>query len=236
MNSVSELIAVEVSIAIRDSQKRELIPDLEIGPIPIEIPQNSKHGDFACSLPLKLAGQMKMNPIEIAKIISDAISVEGPVGYVEPVLPGFINIFVNQTWILNQIDKLYRDPKDYFFQDIGDGELVQIEYVSANPTGRLHVAHARGAVLGSTLARLMTSVGYTVHQEYYLNDAGSQIDKFNASLDVRYRQLFGEQIELPEDSYPGQDIIDVSMEIRNTASWLNMLAEGTAEADSEIGS
>ena len=215
MQSVTELISVEVASAIKHAQNKTLLPDLETGPIPIERPQNSMHGDYACSLPLKLSKRMKMNPIEIAEIIVSDISVDGVIGYAEPVLPGFINVFINQIWLVNQIDELRRDPEEYFSQNIGKGELIQIEYVSANPTGRLHVAHARGAVLGSTLAKLMSLAGYNVHQEYYLNDSGSQIDKFHTSIDVRYRQLLGEPIELPEDAYPGQDIIDISTKIKD---------------------
>ncbi|GIS63801.1 MAG: hypothetical protein CM1200mP3_00490 [Chloroflexota bacterium] len=155
MQSLTELISQEVFIAIKNAQNKALLPDLETGPIPIERPQNPAHGDFACSLPLKLAKQMNMNPIEIADIITKVLSVDGVIGYAEPVLPGFINLFVNNNWILDQIDVLRQNPEEYFSQDIGEGELVQIEYVSANPTGRLHIAHARGAILGSTLANLI---------------------------------------------------------------------------------
>ena len=215
MQSLTELISQEVFIAIKNAQNKALLPDLETGPVPIERPQNPAHGDFACSLPLKLAKQMNMNPIEIADIITKVLSVDGVIGYAEPVLPGFINLFVNNNWILDQIDVLRQNPEEYFSQDIGEGELVQIEYVSANPTGRLHIAHARGAILGSTLANLMKLAGYNIHQEYYLNDSGSQINKFHTSIELRYRELLGESIEMPEDTYPGQDIIDISTKIKN---------------------
>ena len=110
------------------------------------------------------------------------------------------------------------DPESYGVTNAGKGKKIQVEYISANPTGRLHVAHARGAVIGSTLANVLKSAGFEVEQEYYLNDAGAQIDKFNRSLVARYMQSLGKDVELPEDSYPGEDVIAVAEKIRDSSS------------------
>ena len=154
-----------------------------------------------------------MSPMAIGKILSKHIPEQGIIGESQLAPPGFVNLKLDSKWLLSQIHQI-RDLKNSFGNlDVEKKKKIQIEYVSANPTGRLHIAHARGAVIGSALAKLLKAAGHTVEEEYYLNDAGNQIDKFNKSLLTRYKQIAGLEIDLPEDAYPGEDIIDVAKSV-----------------------
>tara|TARA_B100001123_G_scaffold449603_1_gene615619 strand:- start:4431 stop:6047 length:1617 start_codon:yes stop_codon:yes gene_type:complete len=189
------------------------LPRTNISDAAIERPQNTDHGDFATSLPLKLASDMKMSPMVIAEILSGHLPKESIISASQVAPPGFLNLTLDPKWLFSQIHLIRNSKTSYGNLNLSKRKKIQIEYVSANPTGRLHVAHARGAVIGSALANLLKAAGHTVEEEYYLNDAGNQIEKFNKSLLVRYKQIAGLDIELPEDSYPGEDISDVAKTI-----------------------
>ena len=218
MTTVPEILSASIKKAFEKAQQDNLVPAAEIGDIAVERPQNPEHGDYASSLPLKLAKPLKKNPIEIATVLAKYLKKDGIFEDVVVANPGFLNFVLSRKWLQDQVDQMLSDPESYGVTNAGKGKKIQVEYISANPTGRLHVAHARGAVIGSTLANVLKSAGFEVEQEYYLNDAGAQIDKFNRSLAARYMQSLGNDVELPEDSYPGEDIIAVAEKIRDSSS------------------
>ena len=213
MIKASEILNSDLLQALDSAIENGELPPTQVSDAAIERPQNTHHGDFASSLPLKLAREMKMSPMAIGKILSKHIPEQGIIGESQLAPPGFVNLKLDSKWLLSQIHQI-RDLKNSFGNlYVEERKKIQIEYVSANPTGRLHIAHARGAVIGSALAKLLKAAGHTVEEEYYLNDAGNQIDKFNKSLLTRYKQIAGLEIDLPEDAYPGEDIIDVAKSV-----------------------
>jgi len=218
LTTVPEILSASIKKAFEKAQQDNLVPAAEIGDITVERPQNPRHGDYASSLPLKLAKPLKKNPIEIANVLAKYLKKDEILEDVVVANPGFLNFVLSRKWLQDQIDQMLSDPESYGVTNAGKGKKIQVEYISANPTGRLHVAHARGAVIGSTLANVLKFAGFEVEQEYYLNDVGAQIDKFNRSLVARYMQSLGNDVELPEDSYPGEDVIDIAEKIRDSGS------------------
>ena len=213
MTRASEIVSRDLLKAFDSAIEKGDLPRTNISDAAIERPQNTDHGDFATSLPLKLASDMKMSPMVIAEILSRHLPKESIISASQVAPPGFLNLTLDPKWLFSQIHLIRNSKTSYGDLNLSKRKKIQIEYVSANPTGRLHVAHARGAVIGSALANLLKAAGHTVEEEYYLNDAGNQIEKFNKSLLVRYKQIAGLDIELPEDSYPGEDISDVAKTI-----------------------
>ena len=181
--------------------------------IVIENTKNPLHGDYATNAALKFSSRVKSNPRDFANKLISSIDKEG-IEKIEIAGPGFINFFLKKDAINSIIEKVVSLDENY-----GRGESknfkVNVEFVSANPTGDLHLGHARIAAVGDSICRIYDFAGYDVTREYYVNNAGNQIYTLGVSLDVRYRQLNGEKIELPEDSYHAQDIIDIATEFNN---------------------
>lgn len=182
--------------------------DVEINDIVIENSKTPEHGDYATNAALKYASKLHVAPRLLAEKISSNIDKEG-IEKIEIAGPGFINFFMKKD-ILNSIVEKIIDEEDNFGREKRNGLKVNVEFVSANPTGDLHVGHARIAAVGDSICRLYDFAGYEVTREYYVNNAGNQIYTLGLSLDVRYRQLNGENITLPEDSYHAKDIIDIA--------------------------
>lgn len=177
--------------------------------IMIEKPKEKSHGDFATNIAMELTRKLKKNPREIANGIVSAIDLSNTfIEKVEVAGPGFINFFFRKDWLYKVVDVILTEGDDYGKVNIGNGKKVMVEFVSANPTGPMHMGNARGGALGDCLANLLKWAGYNVTKEFYVNDAGNQIEKFGQSLEIRYRQLKGENIDLPEDCYHGEDIIE----------------------------
>ena len=218
MTTVPEMLSDSIKKAFELAQKDNLIADAEIGDTAVERPQNPEHGDYASSLPLKLAKPLKKNPMEIANVLAEYLKKDEILDDVVVASPGFLNFKLSGRWLQNQVDQILSNPESYGVTSAGKDKKFQIEYISANPTGRLHVAHARGAVIGSTLASVLKAAGSDVEQEYYLNDAGAQIDKFHRSLTARYLQSLGNNVDMPEDSYPGEDVIAIAEKIRDSGN------------------
>ncbi len=237
MLTASELVKKEILSALQSAVDSRSLFGIEVLDAAVERPQNPIHGDFACSLPMKLAKPLNMTPLEIAEVLKKNISCESVIGDTEVAPPGFINIILNRRWLLNQVQHILKNPDTFCEISIGDGSTVQVEYISANPTGRLHIAHARGAVIGSTLAALLKEAGYRVHEEYYLNDAGNQIENFRVSLLTRYKQICGEITELPEGAYPGEDVVDIAKKIygRDGQKYLRLPEKEALDIIGEIG-
>jgi arginyl-tRNA synthetase len=199
--------------AVTSAQKAGKLPPAAIPDITIERPQKPEHGDYACSLPLRLARVMSANPMTIARELVPFIQ---PIDEVEKVLaapPGFINFTLKNKWIASQTGTILQAGTSYGNKNLGKGAKVQVEFVSINPTGPLHVGHGRGAILGSTLANVLAASGYVVEKEYYFNDAGNQMDAFKRSLYARYLQSLGMEKEVPVNGYHGSYMIDIAKEI-----------------------
>jgi arginyl-tRNA synthetase len=179
----------------------------------IEHPQNPEHGDFASGLPLRMARAMRMSPLAIAEEVSKHIVPPPQVDKVWIAPPGFINFTLRKDWLSKEVESILTAGEMYGDAELGKGKRVQLEFVSVNPTGPLHVGHGRGAVLGSTLANILTAVGYAVEREYYINDMGTQITNFGRSLYARYLQSLGKEATMPPDSYHGNYVVDLAKEI-----------------------
>jgi len=196
-----------------EAQKSGKLPKVSLPEVIIEHPQNPEHGDYASSLPLKLARTSGINPLTIA---TDIVSLIAPTSEIERAVvapPGFINFFLKSDWLTSQVKAILEAGDAYGNIELEQASKVQIEFVSVNPTGPLHVGHGRGAILGSTLANVLTAAGYKVEKEYYINDSGSQIDAFYRSLYARYQQCLGIEAEMPSDGYSGNYVGELAKEI-----------------------
>ena len=200
----------------------------------MERPQNPEHGDYASSLPLKLARATGINPLTIANDMVGLIASSPEVDSIAVAPPGFINFTLKSDWLTKQVDAILRAGDAYGNVDLGQGSRVQVEFVSVNPTGPLHVGHGRGAILGSTLANVLVSGGYKVEKEYYINDTGNQIDAFSRSLYARYQQCLNVDTEMPSDGYFGDYMVDLAKEIV-AEEGDRFLALPEAEAVSQLG-
>ena len=177
-------------------------------------PSNTReHGDYASNLAMRKAKAFQLPPMEVATKIIGEFSLPG-VDHIEACKPGFLNFFLKQDELGSIIKKIVTEKEHYGDLEIGKGIKVNIEYVSANPTGTLHLGHARGAALGDCLARLYKKSGYDVTREYYVNDAGVQIDHLADSLKARYLQEFGIECDVPDDGYHGPEIIALAKELK----------------------
>jgi len=206
-------LAKALEQAATQAQQRGLLAFTTLPGVTVEHPQNLEYGDYASSLPLKLARATKMDPMIIAERIIGFMPSLPEVAKVVAAPPGFINFTLSPDWLTKQVEAILNAGDSYGNIDLGDSKSVQIEFVSVNPTGPLHVGHGRGAVLGSTLANVLGAAGYAVEKEYYINDAGSQLDAFNRSLYTRYQQYLGIDAEMPSDGYLGNYMVDLAKEI-----------------------
>ena len=179
----------------------------------VEVPKDSRNGDFASSFAMAGAKALKMAPRAIAQIILDNLELEGTLFQrAEIAGPGFLNFFYSPNWYQQVLGAVEADPAGYGSSDVGHGQKVMVEFVSANPTGPMHMGNARGGVLGDTLASVLQAAGADVWREFYVNDAGNQIEKFASSLEARYLQIIlGEEaVPFPEDGYHGDDIKELA--------------------------
>jgi len=182
-------------------------------PVPaLEEPRQKEHGDFATNFALGLAKRADRSPREVAQVLVDALAPAPFVERVEVAGPGFINIWTTDQWLHEVVRSIVSQGSGYGHAD-PNGSRVQVEFVSANPTGPLHVGHARNAVLGDAVARLLDAAGFTVEREYYFNDAGGQMDRFGASVEARYLQALGRDAEVPEDGYHGDYVTAYALDI-----------------------
>lgn len=185
------------------------------GPIAIEleIPNLAQHGDYATNVAFSLARPLKRSPREIAARVLDNLNdTEHLLQRAEIAGPGFLNFFIQPAAWHRVLSEILENPSTYGRQQLGRGRRVQVEFVSANPTGPLHIGHGRGAATGDVLANILAACGYEVEREYYINDAGKQMDTLGRSLYYRYQELLGEQIEFPEGHYRGDYMRDLARE------------------------
>ena len=206
----------------------------------VEIPKDTAHGDYASSFAMAGAKAMKMPPRAIAQLIQENLELEGSFfDKVEIAGPGFLNFTLGKRWYGQVFAEVEAEGDRYGSSDVGHGEKVMVEFVSANPTGPMHMGNARGGVLGDTLANVLSMTGYDVWKEFYVNDAGNQIHKFAMSIDARYHQLIlgEENFPFPEDGYHGDDIKELAAAFRaqHGDEWLDKPEEERQEAMAQYG-
>ena len=231
---VRHIILELLKQALEQAQEQGLLPQGTPTDVTVEHPQSPEHGDFATNLPLRLARSLRMNPLEIAQRLAPLVPPAEAVERVWAEPPGFINFSLKADWLASQVESVLQEGEAYGNMDLGKGERVQVEFVSVNPTGPIHVGHARGAVLGDALAEVLSAAGYQVTREYYVNDAGSQMEAFYNSLYARYQQAFDRPAEMPEGGYMGDYMVDLAQEMAEQEGerFLSMPPE---EAVQELG-
>ncbi len=209
-------IEIKLKTMIKNAVMNAFEVEIDLESITIEIPKEKSHGDYSTNVAMRLTKQLKKNPREVAQgIIDNAELVASNISKCEIAGPGFINFIMESTSITDVILKVLEQNEFYGSSNSGQGIKYNVEYVSANPTGDLHPGHARGAAIGDSVTRLLKFAGYEVCREYYVNDAGNQINNLGKSIQARYFELFEKEFEMPEDGYYGQDIIDIAKKIKD---------------------
>ncbi len=199
--------------AIEKTAKGEELEMTDLPLLLLEPPKQKEFGDLACNVAMVWAKQRRKPPRAIAEaIVKNLDDREGILAKVEIAGPGFLNFSFSPEFYYERLREF--EARQELTPNLGRGEKVQVEFASANPTGPLHVGHGRVAVIGDVLARLLAATGFTVEREYYVNDAGNQMEKLGQSIYVRYRELFGEKIDFPEGGYPGDYVRELAMEAR----------------------
>lgn len=209
VNEVQNELKKIIACASEKAAEKGTLAAVPSGTFNVEIPADRANGDFSTNAAMTWARELKNAPRKIADAIIAEVSLEGTYfERVEVAGPGFINFYLGDRYYADILKDIRTKGKDYGRSDYGNGKRINVEFVSANPTGPMHMGNARGGALGDCLAAVLDRAGYEVSREFYINDAGNQIDKFALSLDVRYQQIYkGEDaVELPEDSYHGEDI------------------------------
>ncbi len=211
IEDIREQVRNTVKNALAAAISKGELPQTEAGEITVETPKEKEHGEFSTNIAMQLAKQVRKAPAQTASILIRNLDLAGT--YIEKAEcagPGFINFYLKQAWLYDALKIIDREREDYGRIDLGHGKKVMVEFVSANPTGPLHMGNARGGALGDCIASVLQAAGYDVTREFYVNDAGNQIEKFGISLEARYIQLLKgtDAVVFPEDGYQGEDIID----------------------------
>ncbi len=221
IDQVKDTLVQEIKNSIQQAQIVDTIPDIKI-----EIPKDSKNGDYSTNIAMVLTKLAKRNPREIAQLIVDHLDTEAAhVKSIDIAGPGFINFYLDPSYLNVVIDQALE--QDLAFGRVAESknEKILVEYVSANPTGDLHIGHARNAAVGDTLSNVLDAAGYDVTREYYINDAGNQITNLAKSIEARYLQQLGYDAEMPQDGYHGQDIKNIGADLAEKQPHLVDLAE-----------
>ena len=230
INTIQQLITRALEAARQENMLQlETIPEIQV-----ERPGNSEHGDFATNLPLRLARATRINPLELAIALSAHIATDDVIERVEAAPPGFINFYLKESWLQQQVEAVRQAGREFGNTSSGEGRKVMVEFVSVNPTGPVHVGHTRGAVLGSALANILNAAGYDVTREYYVNDAGNQMQLFYRSVLAAYKKTLGREADIPEEGYGGKYIFDLAKEIADSEG-TKFLDQDEAQALKEIG-
>lgn len=213
MSKIVKKTEIELKNIIEQAVKKAVsngaLPEAEMPQFNIEKPANKDNGDYSTNVAMAGARAFKKAPRMIAEAIVSCIDLDGTAfERVEIAGPGFMNFFLSQQFYSDVLKDVFSCGKDYGKSDYGQGKRVLVEFVSANPTGPMHIGNARGGAIGDCLASVLDWAGFSVNREFYVNDAGNQIEKFATSLEVRYLQHYDSSVELPEDAYHGQDIVE----------------------------
>ena len=202
--------------ALKDAYDNGDLPSSDFSEIEVEEPKAGSHGDFSTNISMVMASIQKMPPRKIAEaIIKNINDPDGIVDKTEIAGPGFINFFLNKHSWHPVLQKIHEQDALYGASDIGKGKKIQVEFVSANPTGPLHVGHGRGAAVGDSVANILLFCGYNVEKEYYINDSGRQINTLGRSVFLRYKELFEADVQFPEDCYQGDYVRDLAGKVRD---------------------
>ena len=210
---MSEQLSVVLTDLLRSALKK-IAPDIVDAPITLERPKEASHGDYATSVALQLARRLKRNPREIAQAIVEALGTADDIERIEVAGAGFINFHLRTATKLRVIQRVLEQGASYGRIALGAGQRMQVEFVSANPTGPLHVGHGRGAAYGASLANVLEAAGYDITREYYVNDAGRQMDILAVSTWLRYLELAGESLPFPRNAYQGDYVREMATKLR----------------------
>ncbi len=215
MYSIYEKIREQIEKALHQAINAAIaegkLPGMDLPAVVLEKPREEAFGDFSTNLAMQMSKQAKKAPVQIAGILLEHLDTSGTfITKVQVAGPGFLNFYLNRQWLYETLALIDERKEHYGEVNVGKGEKVMVEFVSANPTGPLHMGNARGGALGDCIASVLEKSGYQVTREFYINDAGNQIEKFGASLEARYlQQIYGEnEVPFPEDGYQGEDITD----------------------------
>ena len=210
--------------ALKKAQRKGELPKFPAPNVSVTRPRREGQGDYSCALPLQIVRDVnnalkaqqggKLAPMQIGEILLKWLPAADFLDRAEVARPGFVNLYLSPVWLARQAGAISQQGRDYYRQNLGGNKKVQVEFVSANPTGPLHFGGARNAAIGDVLARLLENSGYQVQREYYVNDRGSQMRTFAMTLWRRYQQLFGIDVAIPADGYPGAYMIDYAQKIR----------------------
>ncbi len=212
-NSITEIIVSALEIAA----EMEIIPAMEMPAAMVELTRDRKFGDYATNVAMVLASRLKISPRDLAEKLTGVISEVdrgSSIREIRTAGPGFINLTMTDAFWSGKLRSVLTEGEKYGRSSLGKGKKIQVEFVSANPTGPLHVGHGRGAALGDVLANLLEAVGFDVSREYYVNDAGNQIRTLGKSVKARYLELAGREEEFPQDGYKGDYIKKIAMKLR----------------------
>jgi len=211
VEQVKERLKDEIKASVL---KAGLAEETQIPDVLLELPKEKAHGDYSTNMAMQLARVAKKAPRAIAEAIVENFDKEkGSIEKIEIAGPGFINFYMNNSYLTDLIPNILKAGVSYGEINVGNKEKVQVEFVSANPTGDLHLGHARGAAVGDSLCNVLAKAGYDVSREYYINDAGNQINNLALSVEARYFQALGKDKEMPEDGYHGEDIIGIGKKL-----------------------
>ncbi len=199
--------------AIESAQAAGELPAFEIPEVRVQPPANPELADYASPVAMQLGKLARKAPAQVAEIIIRYLPEAPFVGEVSVAGPGFINFRLSEAWLKQQVEAIIAEGEGLFTLDIGQGKRAQVEFVSANPTGPLHIGRTRGAIVGDTIARLLEAAGYTVEREYYFNNAGRQMEMLGRTLQVRYLQMIGHDVALPADGYAGEYLKEIAEEL-----------------------
>jgi arginyl-tRNA synthetase len=221
---VRDQIAALITTGLKAAQEKGALPAFEIPEVVVERSRQAGHGDFGSPVCLRLAREARMPPIEIARRASEHFPAAPFVGRVEAAMPGYINVMLDTTWLTSQVKAILDAGETFGNVEIGRGQKAQVEFVSANPTGPIHIGSVRNAVIGDTLANVLAAAGFEIEREYYVNDAGSQVRKFGESVYARYAQALGRDELFPEDGYHGHYVVEMGQQIAQQygEEYLNM--------------
>lgn len=224
MKPLPQQIQSLIRTALMAAQENGTLPAFELpAEISVTPPKKAEQGDYASPVALALAKPTGKKPLEIAEAIQKHFPPSDFIQSVDVAPPGFVNLRLSEDWVRQQVEVIIEAGENFGKQDIGQGKRAQVEFVSANPTGPLHIGRTRGAILGDTLANLLTECGWQVEREYYFNNAGAQMMKLGNSLKARYLQVLGQEAAIPEGGYEGAYLITMAEELKNEVgdNWLD---------------
>lgn len=211
VEQVKENLKAEIGASI---VKAGLATEEQIPDIVLEIPRDKTHGDYATNAAMQLARVAKKAPRQIAEMLVAKFNKgKASISKIEIAGPGFINFYMDNSYLTALVPLILEQGENYGQTNVGNGKKVQVEFVSANPTGSLHLGHARGAAVGDSLCNILAKAGYDVAREYYINDAGNQINNLALSVQARYLQALGLEGDMPEGGYHGDDIVGFGKEL-----------------------